>query len=946
MKRRGLWIALALAVALAVGVATYVASNPSPERILASIDVPPSPVLSPDDALAAFRTAPGFRVELVASEPLVVDPVAMDWDDEGRLYVVEMRGFMPNIEGEGEDAPVGRVVVLEDDDGDGRMDRSDVFLDELVMPRAIAVLPQGVLVGSPPDLWLCRPAGEPLRCVERSRLGDYANSGPNPEHLENGLLPAIDGWIYNAKSTRRFRFTNEGFEIGATAFRGQFGIAQDDEGNLFYNHNSGFLYGDAIPAEVALRSPATSGRLEKPGINVDLSEGARVFGVRVAAGLNRAYTAGALRRDGRQDEPTGVSGIAIQRGDQYGPEYAGDAFVPEAAGGVVAHFDVERDGLELRAEHRLEKDAQWGKREFLASTDERFRPVDAKVGPDGAIWVIDMYRGVIQHAHYVSDHLRDYVAEHDLEAPGEQGRIWRIVRDDRPIERRPPPLATSADALAALDHANGWVRDRAQRRLASGATAKQIAALRALERFGAAGRAHALFALAQLRELDDATFERALADGDARVRRAALRAREDALASLPPERAERAREQLTARLDDAEAAVRLAALHAIGSLPRAQRPIDALLAAARTGDALSLQAAVSGLAGLERDALEREVAREAASPTRSGEHALVAELAAAAHLAAQAGHDAAGDVTSLLDFASASPDDGLRVAMLEGIADAQTRAGSRRVELAAAHPIFAIAESEDASASARLREAIERVRPHITWPGDPRPGGARALTAEEEALRARGEELFATSCANCHGANGAGLPGLAPSLVGSPWVRDADAWIVRIALHGLTGPVEIDGEVWRSTMPGHAHDPRFDDYGVAAVATFARRAWGHADDPVSPETARAIRAETTSRSLPWTTAELEALEVEHRLDRYVGVYQVPLIGIRIHVRRDGAKLAVGRDESGAAGVVDEVAPGTFSAPELSIRFESGDDGRVTGARLHAQGRSVPLTRAD
>ncbi|MCA9510549.1 MAG: hypothetical protein KC560_07595, partial [Myxococcales bacterium] len=467
------WVALGALASL--GVAAWLLRPPSADDILASLDVPPAPVLSPDEALAAFRVAPGFRVELVAAEPLVVDPVAMDWDDEGRLYVVEMRGFMPDIDGAGEERPSGRVVVLEDEDGDGRMDRSDVFLDGLVLPRAVAVLPQGVLVGAPPDLWLCRDAvaatPRDRHCDDRVRLGDYATSGPNPEHLENGLLPAIDGWIYNAKSRRRFRFGADGFEVGATAFRGQFGIAQDDEGRLFYDHNSAFLYADAIPAEYPLRQPATAGRLAKPGVGVDLAPGAEVFGVRVAPGLNRAYTDGSLRADGRQRGPTGVSGIAIQRGDQYGPEHVGDAFVPEAAGAVVAQLRVARDGEreaadDLRATHVLYPDPQWGEREWLASTDERFRPVDAKVGPDGAIWVVDMYRGVIQHAHYVSDYLRAYALAHGLETPGAQGRIWRVVREDRSIARRPPPLATRAQQLAALEHPNGWVRDRAQRRLA------------------------------------------------------------------------------------------------------------------------------------------------------------------------------------------------------------------------------------------------------------------------------------------------------------------------------------------------------------------------------------------------------------------------------------------------------------------------------------------------
>src|SRR5512134_571352 len=121
MKRLAILTAAALALVLG---SWWLLASPSPERILASLEVPPAPVLSPEEALASFRVAPGFRVELVAAEPLVVAPVAIDWDEAGRLYAIEMRGFMPNLAGRGEDAPVGRAVVLEDVDGDGRMDAS------------------------------------------------------------------------------------------------------------------------------------------------------------------------------------------------------------------------------------------------------------------------------------------------------------------------------------------------------------------------------------------------------------------------------------------------------------------------------------------------------------------------------------------------------------------------------------------------------------------------------------------------------------------------------------------------------------------------------------------------------------------------------------------------------------------------------------------------------
>lgn len=911
--------------------------GPDPATILASIEVPPAPVLSPEDELATFRIAPGFRVELVAAEPLVVDPVAMDWDDEGRLYVVEMRGYMPTVSGEGEDAPVGRIVVLEDVDHDGRMDASRVFLDDLVMPRAIAVLPQGVLVAEPPNLWLCPDENADLKCDEKIRLTSYAEGRSNPEHQENGLLSAIDNWIYNARSSRRFRFRNDTFEVKPTQSRGQWGIAQDDDGRLYYNHNSGFLYVDEIPADYLSRQPGTANRTTKVGVNVPLTDGELVHGVRVAPGLNRAYLSGTLRPDGRQNGPTGVSGLTIQRGDQYGPEYAGDAFVPESAGYSVSHFSIDRTSPKLSAKHHLYEDPDWGKRDFIASTDERFRPVDARVGPDGTVYVIDMYRGTIQHAEFVSDHLRAYIDEHGLEPPGATGRIWRIVKDDRPIERTPPPLDTLEQKLAALDHPNGWVRDHAQRRLVFEASEESIAALRDLDRFSTHGKTHALWSLEGMGALDGATWTHALNDADPSVRGAALRAGDsltiDArtrLATIQP------------LLADPDPAVRLGALHSLGALPPDARPLGWMLEAGRSGDPLEAQAVLTGLSGLEFEALQHEIERSHGETLDDAGQAWLADITAATLRAVDVAPDENASPTTLLDLADETDDANTRLAILNGIRAAQRSPGARRIELSGPHRLFA----KDRAFDGDVAQAIERIRWSFTWPGDPRPGGARALTDEEETRRKAGAQLFADSCAACHGADGRGLDGQAPSLVGSTWVRDSDEWLVRIVLDGLTGPIEIDGREWNLTMPGHGGDlEHFGDGDLAGLLTFLRRAWGHAEDPISPETVARIREETKGRALPWTVAELRALPIDHRLDRYVGIYSVPVVGTELEIVRQDSTLAVGQPGTGKAAL-EESSGNVFMRDEISIQFETDDDGVVTGAQASYNGMSFPVSKVE
>ncbi len=912
--------------------------GPDPAAILANIEVPPAPALSPADELATFRIAPGFRVELVAAEPLVVDPVAMDWDDEGRLFVVEMRGFMPDVDGNGEDVANGRIVVLEDIDHDGQMDRSTTFLDDLILPRAVAVLPQGVLIGEPPNLWLCRDTNGDLRCDEKRRLTAYADTGTNPEHQENGLLPGIDNWIYNSRSSRRFRFREGEFQVAPTLMRGQWGIAQDDDGRLYYNHNSGFLYGDAIPADYLTRQPATASRAGKVGVNVPLSNGDLVHGVRVAPGLNRAYLAGTLRADGRQNGPTGVSGLAIQRGEQFGPDFAGDAFVPEAAGATVSHFSITRDGTELSAQHRLYDDTEWKKREFLASADERFRPVDARVGPDGALWIIDMYRGVIQHAEFVSDHLREYVDKHDLEPPGATGRIWRVVKDDRPISRQPPPLETLPDRIAALEHPNGWVRDHAQRRLIHEPQRNPAPLLRRLDDFDSLGRRHALWTLEGLGVLDVATWHRALRDEDPAVRVVGLRVGESLLGRDSVD----GRAAITPLLDDADPAVRIQALHSLGALPANERPLAWMREAGRSGDALTSQAVLSGLSGLELSALRQEIAHAATTDLDETESSWLAQLAAAALRAAQTGPSPASDSTTLLDMVESTTLETQQLAFLAGIEAAQKNPGASRIELTAAHPIFA----EDFETSAEIAQEIRRIRRGFTWPGDPRPGGARALTPGEEKRREAGRQLFADSCAACHGAYGRGIEGQAPSLVGSTWVRDSDDWLVRIVLDGLTGPVEIDGKEWNLTMPGHGDDrEHFGNEALAGLFTHMRRTWGHAEDPISPQTVARIRAETAARTLPWTAEELRDLPIEHRLDRYVGAYQVPVVGTELVIVRQDSVLAVGQRGTGKAQL-DEAGDGLFARDEMSIQFETDDTGTVTGGQASYAGMSFPVTKTE
>ena len=246
-------------LALLVGAASAFAlnkGNAGPKDVTLKFNLPAPAPLSPEEALKSFRLPPGFRIELVASEPMIEAPVAISFDEQGRMFVVEMRGYMRDMEGTTEKEPLGRIALLTDTNGDGRMDKASAFLDNLVMPRGVMAVKGGAFVAEPPNLFFCRDTkGNGIADEKTLVATDFGTFGGQPEHMANTPTWAMDNRVYAAGYSTSFKLTNGAWQKGPGLGRGQWGLSQDDAGRLFYNYNSDLLRTDLLPAAAYARNP-------------------------------------------------------------------------------------------------------------------------------------------------------------------------------------------------------------------------------------------------------------------------------------------------------------------------------------------------------------------------------------------------------------------------------------------------------------------------------------------------------------------------------------------------------------------------------------------------------------------------------------------------------------------------------------------------------------------
>lgn len=531
----------------------------------------------PDKAIATFELEPGFKMELIASEPVIASPVDMEIDEYGRMYVVEMPGYPLDNSG------TGRIRLLSDSDGDGVMDKSTIFADKLTLPNGILRWKKGILITDAPDvLYLEDTDGDGKADIKEKVLTGFSLS--NPHVNVNNPVYGLDNWIYLSHmgpiGTRKYgtqfgdkgseirfldqpngpklpknadshivRFRPESHQLEMSSGKSQFGHTFDRWGRHILTHNSNHIYHEAIGADYLARNPDLL-ISDATQVISDHGKTAEVFQI-------------TKNPDRQLFTPVGVttssSGITAYLGGAFPAPYDGTVtFVAESVSNLV-HVDIVKDSGASFVASR-----QHANKEFLASKDSWSRPVNMYVGPDGALYVLDYYRHIIEHPEWMSD---EAVAAGGLYDGYDMGRIYRITPTHAKKADWTKGLklgdASSEELVGYLQNPNSWWRLNAQRLLVDRADKKAIPALlKMTQNAGSSmGRLHALWTLEGMKALSSDVIKNALGDKEAGVRENAIKLAELHRNDFP---------ELSAHLlkmtDDKDAKVRFQLLCTLGYL--------------------------------------------------------------------------------------------------------------------------------------------------------------------------------------------------------------------------------------------------------------------------------------------------------------------------------------------------------------------------------------------
>ena len=528
--KKSIWISGILAVSL-LAVTCQVSRKNAPQtaqttatqtvETVPAFTANPSPAhLTPEQSLKSFRLPKGYHLELVASEPMIHEPVAVAWDGNARMYVVEMDTYMQDVDGSREHEPTSRVMLLEDTNNDGKMDKSSVFIDKLLLPRMVLCVGHELLVNETDtyDIYSYKDTnGDGVADQKRPVFNPSKKAPGNLEHQRSGLDWNLDNWIYVTVDPVRFRYTNGQLKADSipSGSGGQWGLTHDNYGRLYFSSAGG-----EVPA-LGFQINPIYGRMEfKDQYSEEFNAVWPIIKTPdVQGGLHRIRTA-----DTTLNHFTASCGQVVFRGDRLPSDLSGDLLISEPVGRLIRRAKVSNRAGKTTLENAYHNE------EFIASTDMNFRVVNMYTGPDGCLYLVDMNRGIIQEGNWTraDSYLRPQITRLGLDKNIQHGRIYRLVHDGLKPGGKPQMLdETSSKLVTYLDHANGWWRDNAQKELIVRNDQAVVPVLKAMaigqKANSALGRLHALWTLEGLNALDKTMILKALMDDDAQVRKAAVR---------------------------------------------------------------------------------------------------------------------------------------------------------------------------------------------------------------------------------------------------------------------------------------------------------------------------------------------------------------------------------------------------------------------------------------
>ncbi len=677
------------------------------------------PPYSTDEAMKRFQLAPGFRIELVAAEPEVASPVALAFDERGRMFVVEMPEYPISKE------PLGRIRLLEDVDGDGKFEKSTVFADHLHFAHGVLPWKGGIIVTSAPDiLYFADTNGDNRADVRKVLLTGFAQV--NPQLRVNTPLYGMDNWIYAAypkfgggvrfKEFSNFgepihfpghpeipaqdifskgmdiRFKPDELQLEPVSGNSEFGLTFDARGHRFTSFNNRHIEHVVIENRYLIRNPYLSveSAVQSPS---DHGDAAQVYPITENSSMRELRDPSEWAEIGHF---TSACGQSVYTGGNFLSGYNSAYFICEPASNIVHCDRLAPHGATFAATRMREK------AEFLASKDSWFMPVFTTVGPDGALYVVDFYRKVIEHPEWIRKDLVNNLKLFDLGK--DHGRIYRIVREGSAKPPRPRlNEASPPELVSQLSNPNMWWRLTAQRLLVERQDKSVIAALENLARNGAAaeGRMHALWTLEGLHALQPGLVSMALNDASPAVREQAVRLAEQ---YLPDAKIADKLSQMTTDVDDQ---VQFQVACTLGQLPPAKSFEPLRKIATRHVQDSWFQIAILTAAADNADRWFRAMVEDRSFVKEPGEGKDQFLRRIAGILGARQRNGEMQEVLALIGRNAAPQEDWWRTAGLQGLAEGMKRGSQGRMKLSAGaqQNLLKLVETPSAMISSAALEA-------------------------------------------------------------------------------------------------------------------------------------------------------------------------------------------------------------------------------------------------